>query len=202
MAYGGDSIMSEETTTAQRILDATEAVLRRHGAEKTNVVDVARALDMSHGNIYRHFPSKQALIQAVALRWLRAVVDPLEVITQDRSLSASQRLAAWFDTLRAIKQRKVLDDPELFRVHHQIVIQVPEVVAEHIATMLRQVGLIISDGVASGEFSSKLDPATAARAFLQATSPFHHPALLLQNPTTDADARAVFGLLLAGLKAK
>jgi AcrR family transcriptional regulator len=193
--------MSEEVTTAQRILDATEAVLRRHGAEKTNVVDVAKALDMSHGNIYRHFPSKQALINAVALRWLHAVIEPLDAIAQNRSRSASKRLAAWFDTLRAIKRRKVLDDPELFRVHHQIVSQVPDVVAEHVATLIHHLELIIADGIASGEFSSRLDPAVSARAFLQATAAFHHPALVLQNPPQEADAKAVFKLLLAGLKA-
>ena len=192
--------MSEEVTTAQRILDAAEAVLRRHGAEKTNVVDVARALDMSHGNIYRHFPSKQALINAVALRWLHAVIEPLDAIAKNRSRPATKRLAAWFDKLREIKQRKVLDDPELFQVHHQIVSQVPDVVAEHVATLVRHLELIITDGIESGEFSSRLDPATSARAFLQATAAFHHPALLLQNRPQEADAKALFKLLLAGLK--
>jgi AcrR family transcriptional regulator len=192
---------AEETTTAQRILDATEAVLRRHGAEKTNVVDVARALEMSHGNIYRHFPSKQALINAVAMRWLQVVVTPLEAIALDGSSPAPERLTAWFDTLRAIKVKKVFDDPELFRVHHQIVMKVPDVVTEHVGTLLRQLEFIIADGVRSGDFSSKLDPATAARAFLQASSPFHHPALLMQNRPSDAEAHAVLALLLAGLKA-
>jgi AcrR family transcriptional regulator len=184
----------------QRILDAAEAVLRRHGVEKTNVVDIARSLGMSHGNIYRHFSSKQALINAVAVRWLHVVAEPLEAIAGDHSKPAARRLANWFDTLRAIKQRKVFDDPELFRVHHQIVEQVPEVVREHINTMLRQVERIIADGISSGEFSKKLSPPVAARAFLQASSPFHHPALLLQNRPGDAEARAVLNLLLAGLK--
>jgi AcrR family transcriptional regulator len=193
--------MSDETPAAQRILDAAEATLRRHGIEKTNVVDIARALDMSHGNIYRHFPSKQALINAVAVRWLHAVAAPLAGIAQNRSVPAAERLREWFDTLRAIKERKVLDDPEVFRVHHQIVQQVPEVVTGHIAEMLGQVEVIIADGIASGEFSRDLDAAPAARAFLQASSPFHHPALLLQSRPTEADAQAVFKLLLAGLKA-
>lgn len=193
--------MSEEPPIAQRILDAAEIVLRRHGAEKTNVVDIARALGMSHGNIYRHFPSKQALINAVALRWLHAVAEPLEAIAGHRTRPAGKRLAAWFDTLRAIKQRKVLDDPELFHVHQRIFEHVTGVVDDHIATMLRQVATIIADGIASGEFSKRLDPAKAARAFLQATAPFHHPALLLQNPPQEEDAKAVFKLLLAGLKA-
>ena len=193
--------MSEEPPIAQRILDAAEVVLRRHGAEKTNVVDIARALGMSHGNIYRHFPSKQALINAVALRWLHAVAAPLEAIAGNRTRPAGRRLAAWFDTLRAIKQRKVLDDPELFHVHQRIFEHVTGVVDDHIATMLRQLETIISDGIASGEFSKRLDPAKAAKAFLQATAPFHHPALLLQNPPQEEDAKSVFKLLLAGLKA-
>jgi hypothetical protein len=61
---------------------------------------------------------------------------------------------------------------------------------------------MIAAGVAAGEFPRKLDPEAAARAFLQATSPFHHPALVVQEPpSTEADARAVLGLLLAGLRA-
>jgi len=191
----------DEPSISQRILDATEGVLRRHGVEKTNVVDVARSLGMSHGNIYRHFSSKQELINAVALRWLRAVTEPLDAIVRDRRRSAPKRLEAWFDTLRALKKRKVLDDPELFRVHHQSVMAVPEIVADHVATLLRQLETILADGIAAREFSSRLDPAAAARAFLQGTAAFHHPALLQQNPPpSDADARAVFQLLLAGLR--
>lgn len=194
--------MPEESPITQRILDATESLLRRHGAEKANVVDVARALGMSHGNIYRHFSSKQALINAVAMRWLHTVIIPLEAIASDSSRSASERLVAWFDTLRAIKKRKVLDDPELFQLHHHIVEQVPEIVEEHVSTLLKQVATIIAAGVAKGEFSSKLEPALAARAFLQATYPFHHPALLLQSPrATDEDAKVMLELLLAGLRA-
>ena len=195
--------MPEESPITQRILDAAEALLRRHGAEKANVVDVARALGMSHGNIYRHFSSKQALINAVAMRWLHAVIVPLEAIASDGAHPASERLGAWFDTLRAIKKRKVLDDPELFQVHHNIVEQVPEIVEEHVATMLNQVERIIADGVTAGEFSSRLDPALSARAFLQATSPFHHPALIVRNPrASDEDARILLELLLAGLRAE
>ncbi|MFC7510822.1 TetR/AcrR family transcriptional regulator [Streptomyces thermocarboxydus] len=58
-----------ETLTAERILEATE-VLRRHGPAKATVVDVARALGVSHGSVYRHFRTKAALREAVTKRWL------------------------------------------------------------------------------------------------------------------------------------
>ena len=52
--------------TPERILEVTEDVLRRFGLAKATVVDVARALDVSHGSVYRHFPSKASLREAVA----------------------------------------------------------------------------------------------------------------------------------------
>ena len=194
-------MMSENDSPAHRILNAAEEVLRRHGVQKTNVVDIARTLGMSHGNIYRHFPSKQALLDAVAVRWLHQVTGPLEAIASNPARPAPERLAAWFDTLRKAKRRKVLDDPELFQVYHQIVENMREVVNEHVATLLGQVERIIVEGVAAGIFARGLDARLAARAFLHATSRFHHPALILQEPApTEEDARVVLGLLLSGLR--
>src|SRR4030081_3631743 len=64
--------------TPERILEVTEDVLRRFGLAKATVVDVARALDVSHGSVYRHFPSKASLRQAVAKRWLGRAQAPLQ----------------------------------------------------------------------------------------------------------------------------
>ncbi len=68
--------------TPERILEVTEDVLRRFGLAKATVVDVARALDVSHGSVYRHFPSKASLRDAVAKRWLERVSTPLEKIAE------------------------------------------------------------------------------------------------------------------------
>jgi AcrR family transcriptional regulator len=194
--------MSKEAPLSERILDAAEAALRRYGMEKTNVVDIARALDMSHGNIYRHFPSKQALINAVVVRWLDAVTKPLAAIANDESHPASERLAKWFDAIRAIKRRKVRDDPELFRLHYDVVKHSPEMVSEHVGILLGQIEKMIAAGVAAKEFPRKLDAKVAAQAFLHSTSPFHHPAMVMQEPQlTEANAKAVLAMILAGLRA-
>ena len=68
--------MNDSVLTPERILDAAEEVLRRYGPAKATVVDVARFLEVSHGTIYRHFPSKVALRDAVAQRWLHRVSAP------------------------------------------------------------------------------------------------------------------------------
>ena len=76
--------------TPERILEVTEDVLRRYGLAKATVVDVARALDVSHGSVYRHFPSKASLRDAVAKRWLDRVSKPLEKIAKELGTTDEQ----------------------------------------------------------------------------------------------------------------
>src|SRR5260370_3512759 len=99
--------------TPERILEGSEGVLSRFGLAKATVVDVARALDVSHGSVYRHFPSKASLRQAVAKRWLDRANAPLEKIAEG-SGPAPARLERWLRTLFAIKHKKGGADPEMF----------------------------------------------------------------------------------------
>ena len=62
------------------------------GLAKATVVDVARALDVSHGSVYRHFPSKASLREAVAQRWLDRVNAPL---AKDRRKLRARRPPGW-----------------------------------------------------------------------------------------------------------
>src|SRR5512143_1022055 len=111
--------MNEAALTPERILEAAEDVLRRFGPAKATVVDVARALGVSHGSVYRHFPSKAALRDAVTERWLAGVSAPLEAIAAETG-PAPERLHRWFDLLIATKRRRALDDPELFATYHAL----------------------------------------------------------------------------------
>ncbi|HVM83138.1 MAG TPA: TetR family transcriptional regulator [Candidatus Binatia bacterium] len=186
--------------TRERILLAAEELLRRHGPAKTTVVDVARALEMSHANVYRHFASKAALHDAVAERWLKKILRPLETIAQGPG-KASERLERWVTTLAAAKRAKVLDDPELFATYHALAQAVRDVVEEHVAELRGQIARIIRDGIAQGEFKVK-DADAAARAVLQATAMFHHPHHVKESGgrRNDAEIRAVMKLVLAGLR--
>jgi len=50
--------MTDEVLTPERILDAAEDLRRRYGPAKATVVDVAHVFGVSHGSVYRHFPSR------------------------------------------------------------------------------------------------------------------------------------------------
>ncbi len=193
--------MNDAALTPDRILDAAEDVLRRYGPQKTTVVDVARALDVSHGTIYRHYPSKQALRDAVTRRWLHRVAVPLQAIAEERR-PAPARLRRWFDALIAFKRRKLLDEPELFATYHALAEDAREVIREHVAELVGQVARIIRDGVVEGAFRAA-DPEEAAWAVFRATASFHHPVHAGEwgDPGIDAAFEGVWGLVLEGLAA-
>lgn len=55
-------------TTA--ILDAAQRVFEQYGARRANVEDVARAAGVSRSTLYRAYPNKEALLDAVLMRQL------------------------------------------------------------------------------------------------------------------------------------
>ena len=187
--------------TPERILEATEEVLRRFGLAKATVVDVARALDVSHGSVYRHFPSKASLRQAVAKRWLDRANAPLQKIAETTG-PAPARLEKWLRTMIDIKYKKVTEDPEMFATYLTLAQEACEAVRAHKERLVDQVAHIISDGVKQGAFQVA-DVKSTARAVFDATTRYHHPAHSdeWKDPARPARIDALLGLLLRGLEA-
>ncbi|MBF8188181.1 TetR family transcriptional regulator [Nonomuraea sp. K274] len=192
--------MTDGILTAEQILAAAQDVLRRYGPAKATVVDVARALGVSHGSVYRHFPSKAALREAVTQRWLeesRAALD--SVMAKDSP--AGERLREWLAALFASKREKALDDPELFATYTVLAREDSEVVDRHVADLTGQIERIITAGIERGELTAA-DPATAARAVLHATTRFHDPVHAAEwvTPGIEEEFAAVWDLVHLGLK--
>jgi AcrR family transcriptional regulator len=187
--------------TPERILEATEDVLRRYGLAKATVVDVARALDVSHGSVYRHFPSKASLRDAVARRWLDRANAPLEKIANEPG-PARDKLERWLRTQFAIKCTKVSEDPEMFATYLALAQDAREVVKAHKDRLIDQLAHILSEGVAQGVFHVA-DTKVTAQAIFDATVRFHHPAHAEEwnDPALAARTDAVLDLLLRGLEA-
>lgn len=194
--------MNESALTRDQILEAAEDVLRRFGPTKATVVDVARALGVSHGSVYRHFPSKAALRDAVTERWLARISAPLAAVATEEG-PAPERLRRWLDLLITAKRGKALDEPELFATYMELVADAREVVMTHVNTLVEQIAQIITDGVARGEFAVA-DPTAAAQAVFDATARFHNPvhAPEWSDPNIDAAFAGVWSLVLGGLGAR
>lgn len=192
-----------EALTAERILEATEEVLRRHGPAKATVVDVARALGVSHGSVYRHFRTKAALREAVTKRWLDRTSQILAEIAGRPSETPPVALQHWLGALFTAKRHKAGDDPELFATYSVLLGEASAVVEEHITELVDQLTDIVHRGVMEGYFMAvDGDSAATARAVFHATNRFHDPAYAheWEQPGIEAEFTTVVTLILRGLR--
>ena len=187
--------------TRERILSAAEDVIRRFGPAKATVLDVARALGVSHTAVYRHVATKAELRDLVVGRWAEATMPPLRAIVAMPG-PAPQRLRALFDALIVVKRRRATDDPELFAAYRTLAADAQSVAAVHVDELVGLAATIIRSGIEDGTFRN-VDPVTAGRAVLSATFRFHHPAHAAEwsDPAIDAAYDAVWQLLMDGLSA-
>ncbi len=190
---------AETPLTRDRILATAEDAIRRFGPAKATVVEVARALNVSHAAVYRHVASKAELRDLVVGRWMDATMLPLRAIFALPG-SAPQRLRLLFDALIAAKRRRATDDPELFAAYRIWAAEARAVTAAHVDELVGLAAAIIRHGMEDGTFRA-VDPTVAGRAMLFATSRFHHPAHAAEwsDPGIGAAYEALWDLLMQGL---
>ena len=187
-----------EPLTREQILAAAKEALRRYGPAKTTVVDVAQSLGVSHGAVYRHFPSKAALRAAVVQHGLETVAGRLLLIAEETG-PAEERIHRWLLTFLAFKHEYASQDPELFDTYAMIDKDAPDYSHAHITALTAQLDRILADGVEAGEFRP---PALGAGpAIWNATTRFHHPAHRAEwtDPKIGECFEAVWQLILRGL---
>ena len=163
------------------------------------MVDVARALGVSHAAVYRHVATKAELRDLVVGRWAEATMPPLRAVAA-LAVPAPQRLRQLFDALIAVKRRRAADDPELFAAYRTLAADARAVAAAHVDELVALAAAVIGSGINEGTFRT-VDPVAAGRAVLAATFRFHHPAHAGEwtDPAIDAAYDDVWRLLMEGL---
>jgi AcrR family transcriptional regulator len=88
----------------QRLLDAALSAFTEHGADDASLEEIARRAGVGIGTLYRHFPTRQALLEAVycdQVEALRATAAGLR-----ESGSPAGALEAWLRALMAFSSTK------------------------------------------------------------------------------------------------
>src|SRR6202049_3169788 len=76
--------------TRARIMETADALFRRIGFAKTAVADIAAELGMSPANVYRFFPSKNAIVEAICPRWLSELEEKAWAIARAKAPAAEK----------------------------------------------------------------------------------------------------------------
>jgi AcrR family transcriptional regulator len=186
--------------TASRILDAAEEQFRRMGYAKTAVADIARALGMSPANIYRFFPSKAAINEAICAKHFAEVHRLLRAIMAENRPAAG-RLERFILELHRFNKARCVSER---RMHDMVAAGMEEnweAVERHIAAIHEMVAELIADGIKRGEFAETVVPMDASNAVCTACTGVLHPAIIAQfaHKDLEEDARRVVRYLLRAL---
>src|ERR1051326_2223063 len=86
--------------TRARIMQAADALFRRLGYAKTAVADIAGELGMSPANVYRFFPSKNAIVEAICQRCLSELDEKAWAVARSRGSAASRIERLFLEVLK------------------------------------------------------------------------------------------------------
>jgi AcrR family transcriptional regulator len=170
---------SQHHDTRTRILTEAERLFRHYGYGKTTIADISEACGMSAANVYRFFPSKSALMEAICGRLIADEERRLFEIVR-MPIPAAERLTIFIKEIHRHTLENLLDHR---KVHEMVVVAMEEqwmAIRSHLDRVAAYIGELIKDGIARGEFAPK-DVGRTAKAVHSALVCFCHPAIVAQK---------------------
>jgi AcrR family transcriptional regulator len=194
-------IRTKPDDTRARIMDTAEALFRRLGFAKTAVADIAGELKMSPANVYRFFPSKNAIIEAICQRCLGELEDRAWAVARSRG-SAAERLERLVLEILAYHRENHLTEQ---RVNDMVLAAIElswGAIRAHKEHMRMVFEAVLREGIERGEFE-RVDPRETSRLMLISLVNFCHPVLVAQylqdQGDLETDARATIRFLLRAI---
>src|SRR5262249_31306651 len=187
--------------TRARIMDTAEALFRRLGFAKTAVADIAAELGMSPANVYRFFPSKNAIVEAICKRCLAEVESDAWAVARAKGPAGERIERLILEILKDHKENVLTEQ----RVNDMVLAAIElswDAIRAHKDVMRTVVEVILRDGIAAGEFEP-VEPRETAELMLCALVAYTHPMMVGQcldeGQDLEAQARASVRFLLCAI---
>jgi AcrR family transcriptional regulator len=186
--------------TRQRILAKADELFRHFGFAKTTVADIAAGLAMSPANIYKSFPSKDAIIQAVAEQELTELKKSIEAAVSS-SPGALARIEALALAVFHWHRELLRHESQLFQLVLFVNAQHWDCTHDFKAFLLQAMAKLIEAGVQSGEFHLS-DSRATARVLIDCLAVVIEPTASPDpnNKLTEKRVRALVGFLGKALR--
>jgi AcrR family transcriptional regulator len=171
-----------------RLLEAAKASFAAAGAE-VSLDEIARRAGVGIGTLYRHFPTREAIVEAVYRREVEQLADAANRLT--RSLPPGEALHAWMRLFVDYIATKRVVAPAL----KAMVGGASELYASSSARITDAMARMVERARAAGEIRADADPADLLRAL----AGFTH---FNTGADWEASARRLIDILMDGLRAQ
>jgi AcrR family transcriptional regulator len=150
---GGHGNSGKDTRGA--ILEAAWALFSERGYEATTVDDILSKCGASKGSFYHHFPSKEAVLDAVVERSTQSAVDGVAAVLQGSEGSAIEKFNALEAALQLVWVGNFGVTREILRVlsRDENVIIIHKMFRRNVALTAPVLAQVIEQGVREGAFN-------------------------------------------------
>ncbi|HSC18591.1 MAG TPA: TetR/AcrR family transcriptional regulator [Rhizomicrobium sp.] len=184
-----------------RIIQAAKCRFSHFGYGKTTMAEVAGDCSMSPGNLYRFFPGKLDIAEAIATEDYENHLNHLRKLALAPGKSARERLHdLLFEELRRT-YNKLEKDPRALEMAQVIAHQRPQFANWMLANERKILVELMDEAERRGEFLPPLDKELTAEMIQSATMKFRYPQLWskLTLPKLERELEGVLKLLTDGL---
>ena len=195
--------MAEKDTVRDQIIEAAKKRFSHFGYAKTTMAEVAADCSMSPGNLYRFFPGKLDIAEAIATADYQAHVQQQRALIFTPGKSAAQRLRDYFFEELRYTYLKLESNPRVFEIASVISRERPEYANWMLANERKLLVEAMEEAERSGEFKAA-DKDFTAEMIQSALMKFRYPQLWskLTLPKLERELDGVLKLLIDGLSAR
>ncbi|MEP9366393.1 TetR family transcriptional regulator [Xanthobacter sp. VNH20] len=184
------SVRLKETAdeTRERIAKVAEELFRRMGFAKTAVADIAAELDMSAANVYRFFPSKNAIVETICNRCLAEMETQIAAVVRS-PFPAAERIEQMFSAIHLYHRENFLADR---RVHDMVLVAIEHnwtAIAAHKERIRHYVAGLLREGISEGAFEPH-DVDRVSAIMMGGCIRFCHPILVAQCIDEDLEGQS------------
>lgn len=194
-------VMAEKDAVRSQIVDAAKKRFSHFGYAKTTMAEIAADCSMSPGNLYRFFPGKLDIAEAIASEDYETHLVHARKIAVAPNKDARTRLHdLLFEELRRT-YHKLEKDPRVLEMANVIGHERPQFVNWMLAHERKILVELLEEAERRGEFLPPGDKDVIAEMIQSATMKFRYPQLWskLTLPQLERELEGVLNLLVEGL---
>lgn len=182
----------------EEILQTAEQVFIEKGFLASSIGDIIRALGISSGAVYHHFPTKRAILEGLAERGARKLQEDMLEWLNDDSLTPSEKVERFLAKAESLRQTRLAvdrlqlglarEDPEM----HELVVQLAlNKLTDHLSGFIEQ-------GIETGDFNVPY-PRAAAVTIILLLAEFMHRAGRVEKLASREEINAMLRITITSL---
>jgi AcrR family transcriptional regulator len=195
---------TEKADPRETILKAAAERILHYGYNKTTMSEIAADCGMSAGNIYRFYPSKIDIAEAMTRRFTAESHAVYANIIRDSAKSPSRKLSEFFIARLELTFRVFERHPKLMELAEIMGRERPDYLAEERAQERLLIEKILDEGAKSGDFALTENLAITADLVQCAMMKFRIPHLWTteQLDSLKIELEGLLHLIFTGLSAR